>query len=252
MHRRHIYCAGTTAAIRYAEKSLHSIGFPVVNAPNWNVGHLLLDIPSFRDGMTLRMGGNMDTLLGSLPKDIIIWGGNLTCPATEGYKTVDFLKDELYLAKNAAITADCALQTAAPMLTATWQDSPALVIGWGRIGKCLAKLLKAIGNDVTVASRNPAARAALQSMGYQAVDSRYIHMDTEKYRIVFNTAPEPVIREEDAGRWNHCIKIDLASFKGIAGEDVLWARGLPGTHAPESSGKLIAETFARLWKEMEE
>ena len=30
------------------------------------------------------------------------------------------------------------------------------------------------------------------------------------------------------------------------GDDVLWARGLPGKDAPESSGKLIARTILRL------
>ena len=252
MHQKHIYCAGTTAAIRYAEKVLRSAGYHVTGEPDWNVGHLLLDIPSFRDGATLRMGGNIDTLLSSLPKDIIIWGGNLNCPATEDYQTVDFLKDELYLAQNAAITADCALQVAAPLLTATWQDSPSLVIGWGRIGKCLGRLLRAIGSDVTIASRNPAARAALQSMGYRAVSLQDLKENISRYCIVFNTAPEMMISEEEARQWRNCIKIDLASQKGIGGEDVIWARGLPGIHAPESSGKLIAETFIRLWKEMEQ
>ena len=250
MHREHIYCAGTTAAIQYAESALRTSGFSVVNEPIWNTDHLLLDVPSFRDSKTLRSGGNIDTLLNSLPKDIVIWGGNLTDRITRNYQTVDLLKDELYLAKNAAITADCALQIAAPLLAGTWQDSPSLVIGWGRIGNCLSRLLKAAGSDVTVAARSPAVRAALISLGYQATDPGTINTEASEYRIVFNTAPSPVIYEKDAGNWKHCIKIDLASQKGIAGEDVVWARGLPGIHAPESSGKLIAETVSRLWKEM--
>ena len=47
------------------------------------------------------------------------------------------------------------------------------------------------------------------------------------------------------------MKIDLASEKGLGGEDVIWARGLPGIHAPESSGRLIAETCLRLGMEGE-
>jgi hypothetical protein len=43
-----------------------------------------------------------------------------------------------------------------------------------------------------------------------------------------------------------CLKIDLASHRGIEGEDVIWARGLPGKDAPESSGKLIVKTAIRL------
>lgn len=252
MHRKHIYCAGTTAAIQYAEAALRSAGFSVGREPDWNTGHLLLDIPSFRDTKTLRSGGSIDTLLSSLPKDVIIWGGNLTDRITKDYPAVDLLKDELYLARNAAITADCALQIAAPLLTGTWQDSASLVIGWGRIGKCLSRMLKALGNDVTVASRNPAVRASLISLGYQSIDPEAITGNASAYHIVFNTAPCPVISEEDAGKWKDCVKIDLASVKGIAGENVVWARGLPGIHAPESSGKLIAETVSRLWKEMEE
>ena len=38
---------------------------------------------------------------------------------------------------------------------------------------------------------------------------------------------------------------DLASVKGIAGDNVIWARGLPGKDAPEESGTLIAKTVLR-------
>ena len=113
----------------------------------------------------------------------------------------------------------------------------------------LDRMLKALGNNVTVAARSPAVRATLISLGYQTADPSTMREDAEKYRIVFNTAPDPVILEEDTENWKHCIKIDLASRKGIAGEDVVWARGLPGIYAPESSGRLIAETVIRLWKE---
>ena len=249
MHRKRICCAGNTAAIRYAGQFLQNMNFTVTRSADWDTTHLLMDVPSFRDETTLRSGGSIDTLLGSMPKEITIWGGNLSGSALEGYRTVDLLKDEEYLAKNAAITADCAMQVAAPLLTATWQESPALVIGWGRIGKCLSKLLKDLGNDVTVAARDPKVRSALEAMGYQAADPQSITGNASKYRILFNTAPEVVITEEDAVQWQDCVKIDLASKKGIQGEDVVWARGLPGIHAPESSGRLIAQTIARIWKE---
>jgi hypothetical protein len=45
------------------------------------------------------------------------------------------------------------------------------------------------------------------------------------------------------------LKIDLASQPGIGGNDVIWARGLPGKNAPESSGKLIAQTVLRKLEE---
>ena len=48
------------------------------------------------------------------------------------------------------------------------------------------------------------------------------------------------------------VLMDLASSPGIDGENVLWARGLPGKIAPESSGELIAKTVMRLWEENEQ
>ena len=42
------------------------------------------------------------------------------------------------------------------------------------------------------------------------------------------------------------IKIDLASCPGMDAPDVIWARGLPGKDAPETSGELIARTILRL------
>jgi len=43
-----------------------------------------------------------------------------------------------------------------------------------------------------------------------------------------------------------CIKIELASQPGIEDTNVIQALGLPAKYAPESSGRLIANTVIRL------
>jgi hypothetical protein len=68
--------------------------------------------------------------------------------------------------------------------------------------------------------------------------------DTDRYRVIFNTVPT-LLLEQTSSR---CLKIDLASVPGIAGEDVIHARGLPGKKAPESSGELIARRLLQLMK----
>jgi len=56
-----------------------------------------------------------------------------------------------------------------------------------------------------------------------------------------------VLTEEQMGNCREtCLKIDLASVKGIQDTHVIWARGLPGKDTPGSSGKLIAKTVIRL------
>ena len=71
-----------------------------------------------------------------------------------------------------------------------------------------------------------------------------------KYRLILNTAPERLLTKEQLAQCHpDCVKIDLASRTGIEGDSVIVARGLPGVHMPESSGRLIAETYVRLCRE---
>lgn len=241
-----VYPLGATEAIQFAAALLHKTGIPLIDHPSPEITHLLLDVPSFSSDRKLRCGVDAEKVLERLPPETVVVGGNLEQDALANYRTVDFLKDEAYLAMNAAITADCALQVAAPLLKTTFRDTPALVIGWGRIGKCLAQLLRNLGADVTVAARKEASRAPLRSLGYRAVD---MDAPLSPYCLIFNTVPAEVFSREIQETKN-CVKIDLASRKGLVGEDVVWARGLPGIYAPESSGRLIADTFVRLCKEV--
>lgn len=247
MHHRPVCCAGTTPAITYAKYRLEEQGISTTEIPRWDTGHLLLDVPSFRPGSSLCKSRNLDTLLSSLPRDVTIWGGNLDHPALEGFRTVDLLHNEIYLAENAAITAHCTVKLVSPLLTATWAETSTLIIGWGRIGKCLARLLRDMGCPVTVAVRSTKDLATLRSLDYRAIPMGELHAHVHKFRLIINTAPVPVLEESCCP---DALKIDLASNRGIAGENVVWARGLPGIHAPESSGKLIADTFLQFVKEV--
>lgn len=245
MDKNLIYPAGSTKACRYAAEYLKQLGLPVVNAPSKNVRYLLQDVPSFNADRSLRGGGDVKKLLRQLPRDILICGGNLIHPALEEYETVDFLKDEPYLCENAYITAECALDVALPYLTRTLRGCPVLIVGWGRIGKCLAQLLKSLGTDVTIAARNPGHRAIIHALGYHTDDIGALSLN--HYRLIYNTVPHLVLSREHINTCREdCVKIELASRDGMEGDDIIPARGLPGIHMPESSGKLIAETFLRL------
>ncbi len=234
---------GHTAAIIYAAATLHDAGYPLLPYPDPEATHLILPVPSFEPDGGVRGGGDILQILGLLPKDITIIGGNLDHPALENYKKIDLLKDPYYTAENAGITAHCAIKLAMQKLPATFEGQPVLVIGWGRIGKCLARLLAGLGANVTVAARKEGDRAILRALGYGAVDTDAI--DTTPYRVVFNTVPVMTV----PFCFGNALKIDLASKPGIGGSDIIWARGLPGKDAPESSGDLIARTIIRLMEE---
>lgn len=234
-----VYPAGSSEAIRSAAFHLQKRGVPLVDHPTPEATHLLLDVPA----RTVPV-----SLLEQLPERITVVGGNLIHPELAESLKMDLLRNEAYLAANAAITADCAIRVAAEHMKTTFPDSPALVIGWGRIGKCLVRLLKDIGCPVTVAARKDADRAMLKALGYEAYEPGALP-ELGRFDLIFNTAPAPMLGKSQLSRCPAAVKIDLASLPGLEGEDVIWARGLPGRYAPESSGKLIAETFLKLCRE---
>ena len=241
------YPAGHTKALEYAVEALGRHGCCITNAPSRSVTHLILDVPSFAADGSLRCGGKIEDILPLLPSDVTVVGGNLQHPALSGRKALDLLQDPIYLTENADITAHCAVKWALAQLPVTLKGCQVLVIGWGRIGKCLAALLKRMGAIVSVAARKEADLAMLLTLGYDIQNSENLNYCLARYRVIFNTVPATVI-SEDALEFclPHCLKIDLASQKGIAGEDVIWARGLPGKDAPETSGELIARSILRL------
>ena len=224
-----------------AAKALALRGLTVAKSPSRTVTHLVLGVPCRMDHKEL------SELLRKLSGDVLIFGGFLDRQELEGYRCYDLLKDEDYLAQNAAITAHCALWIAMNQLPMTLQQCPVLILGWGRIGKHLAGLLKGLGAEVTVAVRKDDQRAMLRAFGYEAETVPVPEYILPRFRVVLNTVPAPVLSEEALSHCrSDCIKIELASSPGMEGEDILDARGLPGKLAPENSGKLIAWTVLRL------
>ena len=242
-----IFSAGSTKAVQYAADILSEKGINIAYEPCDAVTSVLLDVPSMGPDKKLRSDKELRELISAVPGDAVFVGGGLDHPLLEDRKKYDLLKKEGYLKENARITAYCALHIIGAALPITLEDCPVLVIGWGRIGKVLTSLLVRVGAHVTVASRDIRSIASLAKLGINAVLTDMA--DPQKYRLILNTAPAPVLNEEALNSCANSVKIDLASVKGLAGENVIWARGLPGQYAPESSGKLIARYVLDCLKE---
>jgi len=241
-----LYPIGKTKACLTAASILERQGFSLIDHPSPDITHLLLDIPSFQPDGLLRGGGTAEAVLERLPSAIHVIGGKLEHSAFAEYPHTDLLKDPYYLADNAAITADCAIRLSGTYLEHTFSDSSALVIGWGRIGKCLAAALKSLGCTVTVAARKPGDRAMLFALGYHAIKPEDIPMHLPGFTILYNTVPAPVLSVPVP---DICLAFELASVPGICGKNIIPASGLPGKMAPQSSGKLIADTILRFYQE---
>lgn len=245
-----IYPAGCTPACLAAARELNARGIAVTDHITPEATHLLMDVPSFSAEGVLRGGANFSRLISQFPEGIPLIGGNIPEAVTASHPTLDLLKDDTYQFENAAITAECALRIAAERICFTFRKCAVLIVGWGRIGKHLAFLLKAHGARVTLLSRSPRHRAEAISFGMQAVSPAELANRIRAFRIIFNTAPGVMISRELACQNKSCLKIDLASQPGMEGEDVIRAGGLPGIRAPESAGELMADTILRLMGEV--
>lgn len=240
-----IWIPTETPPLKFAKQHLNRLEIDTCENPQDDVTHLMLNVPSFLADGTLRSGGSVEDYLQQLPKNACIIGGNLQ-RLTGIRPLMDLLQDAQYTAQNAAITAHCAIKRLFPLLPGTLQETHVLVIGWGRIGKCLAKLLRGLDAQVCVAVRKEADLAILRALGYTAISIESIK--PEAYDVIFNTAPAMLLPKCSGT----AIKIELSSVDGIEANDVILARGLPGKDAPADSGKLIARTVARLLRKEEE
>lgn len=227
------YSAGHSEALNCAIRRLKQAGCSFSPAASKSVSHLLLPIPSLDPDGTLKGGNSLTQILCDLPEDVHIIGGNL--PHFPKY--TDLLTIPSYVAENAYITAHCAIQMVMNRLPRTLRGCSVLIIGWGRIGKCLAAILKGLDASVTVAARKETDRAILKALGYLTADTAALK--DEGYQVILNTVPQLILKSENP----LSLKIDLASSLGISGDDVIHARGLPDKLAPEASGDLIARTI---------
>ena len=129
----------------------------------------------------------------------------------------------------------------------------------------LACLLAKMGASVTVAARNLRQLAEASSFGNDTVriSSSYALgglgplCEEEAFDVIFNTVPARLFDKEVIEMLpKDILLIDLASVPGGVdfaaakerGINSIWALSLPGKYAPESAGKIIADTLCELFE----
>ena len=127
-----------------------------------------------------------------------------------------------------------------------------LLCGFGRIGKLLARKLKALGADVTVSARKVQALELARILGYRRVTAGSWADAPAQYDGIVNTVPAPIIGPAQLPCIRRdCVLLELASLPGgfCAEAQALpgycAARGLPGKYAPEAAAAIIRSAIFR-------
>ena len=172
---------------------------------------------------------------------------------------IDYGEREELLIQNAIPTVEAALEIAIRETTFTIHNSRCLVLGYGRIGKLLAKDLHALGALTFVAARKHRDLSWISANGYNNIPFADLIKHINDFDIIFNTVPEtilnfPLLNEVK----DSSLIIDLASKPGgvdfetaeILEKKVIWALSLPGKTAPKTAGEIIYRTIQNILSEL--
>lgn len=156
---------------------------------------------------------------------------------------------------NSIPSAEGAIQMAMEATTITIHGSNSFVIGLGRCGWTLARMLQGIGAHVTGVARKPSDLARAVEMGLQAVDFADLENEISHAEIIFNTVPHLILDRMVLDKIaREAVIVDLASIPGgtdfeyaqMLGIKALLAPGLPGIVAPKTAGRILAHIYPQL------
>lgn len=172
---------------------------------------------------------------------------------------IDMLKREELSILNAISTAEGAIQIAIEETSKTLHGSNILILGFGRIGKILSKMLDGMGAKVYCEARKSSDLAWAKAYGYTQVHLNELDENLDKADIIINTIPFIVLNDDNLDNVKRdCLIIDLASNPGGVDKEAIkrrklkfvWALSLPGKVAPITSAEFMKETLYNILKEV--
>ena len=158
--------------------------------------------------------------------------------------TLDFYSnDEKFQAINSRLTAEGTLKIVLEKSIKGIFDLNVLILGFGRTGAAVARILADVGAQIDVASTSSIRQA-------YAVANRVIppkNFDFAPYDVIINTVPKPIITDKDTMSLKEgTLYVDLASTPAInleyanyLGANASLYPALPAKTAPYSAGKAI-------------
>ena len=176
-----------------------------------------------------------------------------------GIEFIDLLKREKLVVLNTIATAEGTIQLAMENTTRTIHGSNVLVMGFGRVGKVLAKLLDGIGANVSCEARKNSDIAWIKAYGYNPIHLSELDNELGNYDLIINTIPFQILDENRLKLVKkECTILDLSSTPGGVdraaarrlGLKMIWALSLPGKVAPLTSAEFIKETLYHILKEL--
>jgi len=193
-------------------------------------------------------------IAGKLSEEIV------SIASSNNVKLFDLLEREEMTVLNAIPTAEGAIQIAMEEMPVTIHGSKVLVLGFGRVGKTLAKMLNGIGAKTYVTARKHSDIAWIKSYGYNGIPLKELGEHIKNADVIFNTIPHLILDSDMLKKVRKdCLIIDLASKPGGVdfkkaeeyGIKTKWALSLPGKVAPLTAAGILKNTINNIVIEQE-
>ena len=230
---------------------------------------IILPVPVSFDNRTINMPFSDDPLLikelvsGINPLSVV-FGGRISpelsaALGARGIMHRDYMKRDELAIRNAVPTAEGAIEIAIAETPITVHGSKCLVLGYGKVGKVLAKALDGLGAVTYVEARKYADLALIESHGCIPLTMNETKTRINEFDIIFNTIPALVLTKDVLEKVDpRTLIIGLASkpggvvFKAASelGINVIWALSLPGKVAPVTAGIIIKDTITNIIGEL--
>lgn len=177
----------------------------------------------------------------------------------EYIEIIDLMKREELAVLNTISTAEGAIEIIIANTNKIIHGSKVLILGFGRIGKVLARKLIGLSAKVTCAARKDEDLAWIKTYGYDETNINAIGENLSEYDVIVNTVPHLILTEERLKYVkDDCLLVDLASNPGGIDKraaknkklKLIWALALPGKVAPTTTAEFIKETVYNVLKEI--
>ena len=169
-------------------------------------------------------------IAGSISPDVY------TMANDEYIEIIDIMKREELAVLNTISTAEGTIEIAISNTNKILHGSNVLILGFGRIGKVLARKLAGLAVKVTCAARKEADLAWIKAYGHNSTNINTLGENLKDFDIIINTVPHLILTKERMEYVKEdCLLIDLASNPGgidkKAAKDknlkLIWALALP-------------------------
>lgn len=177
----------------------------------------------------------------------------------EYIEIIDIMRREELAVLNTISTAEGTIEIIIANTNKIIHGSRVLILGFGRIGKVLAKKLAGLSARVTCAARKDEDLAWIKAYGYMETNINAIGENLSEYDIIVNTVPHLILTEERLKYIKKdCLLVDLASNPGGIDKraaknkklKLIWALALPGKVAPVTTAEFIKDTIYNILKEI--